>query len=50
MFNIYERASKRLNYFKGLKFRINIEALNQLYKALIRRVLEYTDVIWDNCS
>jgi hypothetical protein len=50
VFNIYERASKRLNYFKGLKFRINREALNQLYKALIRPVLEYADVIWDNCS
>jgi hypothetical protein len=33
-----------------LKFRINREALNQLYKALIRPVLEYADVIWDNCS
>ena len=35
---------------KGLKFRINRAALDNLYKALIRPILEYADVLWDNCS
>jgi hypothetical protein len=35
---------------KGLKFRINRAALDNLYKALIRPILEYAHVLWDNCS
>ena len=34
MFLIFMKERQKLNYFKGLKFRINREALNQLYKAL----------------
>jgi hypothetical protein len=43
VFNVYERAYKRLNSLKALKFRINIEieVLVKLYKALIRPILEY---------
>ena len=44
------KERQKLNYFKSLKLRINRAALNQLYKALIRPVSEYADVIWDNCS
>ena len=40
VFNIYEKASKRLNLLKGLKFRINRAALDNLYKALIRPILQ----------
>jgi hypothetical protein len=50
VFNIYEKASKRLNLLKGLKFRINRANLDNLYKALIRPILEYSNVLWDNCS
>ena len=35
---------------KGLKFSKNRAALDNLYKALIRHILEYADVLWDNCS
>ena len=37
---------------KGLKFRINRAALDNLHKALIRPILEYADVnvLWDNYS
>jgi hypothetical protein len=50
MFLIFMKERQKLNYFKGLKLRINRAALNQLYKALIRPVSEDADVIWDNCS
>ena len=44
VFNIYK---KRLNLLKGLKFKINRAALDNLYKALIRPILEYADVLWE---
>ncbi len=50
VFNTHEKASKRLNLLKGLKFKIDRAALTNLYKALIRPVLEYADVLWDNCT
>ena len=47
--NIYEKASKRLNFLKGLKFKISREVLDKLYKSLIRPIMEYADVLWDGC-
>lgn len=48
--NIHEKASKRLNLLKGLKFKINRDTLAKLYICLIRPVMEYADVVWDGCS
>ena len=48
--NIHENASKRLNLLKGLKFKLNRKTLSNLYKCLIRPLLEYADVLWDGCS
>ena len=48
--NIYEKASKKLNLLKGLKFKISTETLSKLYKSFIRPVMEYADVLWDGCS
>ncbi len=45
-----KKHKKRLNLLKGLKFKIDRAALINLYKALIRPVLEYADVLWDNCT
>ena len=47
---IYEKANRRLNILKSLKFKINRSTLICLYKSLIRPLMEYGDVIWDNCS
>ena len=47
--NIFEKASKRLNLLKLLKYKINRSTLVCLYKSLIRPLMEYGDVIWDNC-
>ena len=48
--NIYEKASKRLNVLKLLKYKLNRSTLSCLYKSLIRPLMEYGDVIWDNCT
>ena len=40
----------RLNIRKGLKYIINRETLNKLYKSLIRPLMEYGDVLWDGCT
>ena len=33
-----------------LKYIINRETLNKLYKSLIRPLMEYGDVLWDGCT
>ena len=48
--NIYEKASKRLNLLKGLKYKINRGTLVKLYKSLIKPIMEYADVLWDGCT
>ena len=50
IFSIYEKASKRLNLLKSLRFKIDRSTLVCLYKSLIRPIMEYGDLIWDNCS
>jgi hypothetical protein len=48
--NIIEKVSKRLNTLKLLKYKVNRSTLTCLYKSMIRPLMEYGDVIWDNCS
>ena len=50
VFSMYEKASKRLNLLKSLRFKINRSTLACLYKSLIRPIMEYGDLIWDNCT
>ena len=47
---IFEKVSKRLNILKLLKYKLNRSTLVCLYKSLIRPLMEYGDVIWDNCT
>ena len=50
IFSVYEKAFKRLNMLKLLKFKISRSTLAFLYKSLIRPIMEYRDIIWDNCT
>ena len=43
-------AWTRINHLRSLKFRIHRNALQRIYFASIRPLLEYSDVIWDSCS
>ena len=35
---------------RKLKFKLDRKSLETIYIAFIRPILEYVDVIWDNCS
>ena len=45
---MYKKASKRLNMLKYVKYRVDRSTLTYLYKRLIRPLMEYGDVIWNN--
>ena len=47
---ITDTAWSRLNLLRVLKFRIKRRALQKLYFAFIRPLLEYSCSVWDNCS
>ena len=47
---ITESAWVRLNLIRALKYQINRKALEKIYFAFIRPLLEYNDAVWDNCS
>ena len=48
--SISEKSWSRLNLLRALKFRVSRKSLEKMYFAYIRPLLEYSDVVWDNCS
>lgn len=46
---IIAKANSRLNIIRRLKFKLDRRSLEQMYFSYIRPLLEYSDVIWDNC-
>ena len=48
---ITEKAWTRINIMRRLKFKLDRKSLEQIHLAfsLVRSVLEYGDIIWDNC-
>ena len=47
---IKEKAWCRINVMRKLKFSLDRKSLETIYIAFIRPLLEYADVIWDNCT
>ncbi|MCG7868583.1 MAG: endonuclease/exonuclease/phosphatase family protein [Candidatus Thiodiazotropha taylori] len=47
---IKEKAWFRVNIMRRLKFKLDRKSLEVIYTAFIRPLLEYSDVIWDNCT
>ena len=47
---ISENAWGRVNVMRKLKSKLDRKSLETIYTAFIRPLLEYGDVIWDNCS
>ena len=47
---IYDNASKRLNMLKLFKLHLDRSTLRCLYTSLIRPLMEYADIVWDNCT
>ena len=47
--NIKTKAWHRINVMRKLKFQLNRISLQIIYFSFIRPLLEYADVVWDNC-
>ena len=47
--DITSKAWKRIHILRSLKFQLDRKSLQTLYFSYIRPLLEYADVIWDNC-
>jgi hypothetical protein len=46
---IITKASSRLNIIRKLKFKVDRKSLEHMYFSYVRPILEYADVVWDNC-
>ena len=47
---IKDKAWFRINIMRKLKFKLDRKSLEIIYTTFIRPLLEYGDVIWDNCT
>ena len=47
---ITENAWYRINILRKLKFNLDRKSLETIYLTFIRPLLEYGDIIWDNCT
>ena len=47
---IKDKAWTRINVMRKLKFWLDRRSLEIIYTAFIRPLLEYGDVVWDNCT
>ena len=48
--NISKSASKLLGIMRNLKFIVKRDSLQQIYISLLRPLLEYASIVWDNCT
>ena len=42
----YQKATKRLN----IRYKVGKDTLRKLCKPIIRPIMEYADVLWDDCT
>ena len=47
---IQAKALSRVYLLRSLKFVIDRKSLQTMYFTFIRPILEYVDVVWDNCT
>ena len=47
---ITSRASRRVDILRGYMYKLDRGSLERLYLTYIRPILEYADIVWDNCS
>jgi len=48
--SIFNKAWQRLGMLRSLKFMLSRSSLENMYINFIRPLLEYGDVVWDNCT
>ena len=44
------RVRSRINVMRKFKYTLDRKSLETIYIAFIRPILEYADVVWDNCT
>lgn len=47
---VKEKAWDRINVMRKLKFKLDRKSLETIYLVFIRPILEYGDVLWNNCT
>lgn len=47
---IVEKAGKRINVMNQLRLKLDRKTLETIYVAFVRPILEYGDVVFDNCT
>ncbi len=45
-----KKTCERLKLLRMLKYQVSRKALINIYFSFIRPVLEYADIVWDNCT
>ena len=48
--HIKTKAWNRINVMRKLKFKLDRRSLQTIYFSFIRPLLEYADVVWNNCA
>ena len=48
MLSICQKAAKRVDMLKALKYKLNRKTLETIYLSFVRPLLEYADVVCDN--
>ena len=46
----YHRHKKVIDVMRKLKYKFNYHSLNQIYSSYERPILEYSSIVWDNCT
>ena len=47
---VKSKAWSRINFMRKFRYTLDRKALKTIYIAFIRPILEYADVVWDNCT
>ena len=47
---IKSNAWTRINLMRKLKFKLDRHSIQTIHFSFIRPVIEYSDVVWDNCT
>ena len=47
---IKEKAWAMINVMRKFKYTLDRKSLETIYITFIRPILEYADIIWDNCT
>ena len=48
LLSICQKATKRVDMLKALRYKLNRKTLETIYLSFVRPLLEYADVVWDN--